>query len=336
MLLVCTRCTWTFFFTPMQRGKEGEVWKKRSMATPKLPSVALVHPSDVPTLAKACEVCICALLLEGCGSCERFAHVWRKVCAASKKESVLRAHVSCADAASKAGALELMQPRRSTFPCVLVYKDGRGAPIPYAGDMDDLDAPAVLQLILRASSELMMGDDDLAPFDLESEDGEEEAYEEEEEEVRLPDDEEEEEATQGEVATGNGVTMVHGDDVAVTHDLDPPGVHALTERAHADMRVCVLYYTNWCGHCTHFKPVFNECVQKSARSRFADSVCWCAVNCESEDGQKMASRAGVRGFPTLRVHHKFDETYAGSRTPAAILKFVTRRGSALKPKLLQR
>ena len=79
--------------------------------------------------------------------------------------------------------------------------------------------------------------------------------------------------------------------------------------ADARNRVCVLYYTTWCGHCNALKPVWNETVARGG----GDSR-WCAVNCETDEGQALADS---RNIPFIECSSKENINVTEVRTRRA-------------------
>jgi thiol-disulfide isomerase/thioredoxin len=274
-------------------------------------SIELVRPRDAPRLSLAADAVICLLSLRGCPSCAAFAPVWDEMCRKSQSDRVLKVHVTCATAEAKKEAKSLMSARRQKFPCVCVFRDGRGGAINHDDDYDTLDADALVSLVV-AKTRTLIGDGD----DVDDDDDDTPLMgldmEEEEDEDEPP-----------------ASSRPNADGVHVTHDASPPEVFAMCKGADARNRVCVLYYTTWCGHCNALKPVWNETVARGgAHSR------WCAVNCETDEGQALADAEGVRGYPTIHLHHDFREPFKGERSVERLLDFVSRE--AVRPALLRR
>lgn len=69
----------------------------------------------------------------------------------------------------------------------------------------------------------------------------------------------------------------------------------------------VLFYASWCGHCSAFMPVWDECVKKLSNY----PVKFTKIECI--DTEKRC--AGVPGFPTIRFFKDGKvEEYRGPRT----------------------
>lgn len=60
----------------------------------------------------------------------------------------------------------------------------------------------------------------------------------------------------------------------------------------------VFFYTDWCGFCQRFVPVFDKITKmKKIKSNFAIAY----VNCEDEKNQKYVQEYDIKGFPTVYV-----------------------------------
>ena len=83
----------------------------------------------------------------------------------------------------------------------------------------------------------------------------------------------------------------------------------------------VLFYAPWCGHCKSMKPDYE---QLRLRYRNNPNRRVAMINCD--DHKDFASKAGIEGFPTLRLYTnpKDDKyvDYEGPRTAEAIETFM--------------
>ena len=84
----------------------------------------------------------------------------------------------------------------------------------------------------------------------------------------------------------------------------------------------LLVFANWCGHCKHFIPIFND-ISKSLGSSF---VC---ASIESEelksDGEKLSIALKVQGFPTIKFfdqNGKIIGNYDDNRDKGTILNTI--------------
>lgn len=84
----------------------------------------------------------------------------------------------------------------------------------------------------------------------------------------------------------------------------------------------VLFYAPWCGHCKTMKPEYERLREKYMKNPNKNVV---MINCD--DHKEFASKAGVQGFPTLRLYKnpKDDKyvDYDGPRTAEAIETFLS-------------
>ena len=72
--------------------------------------------------------------------------------------------------------------------------------------------------------------------------------------------------------------------------------------------VVVLFFADWCGHCTTFKHIWNEAVTSCFDT---DLTCWVACN-EKDDAVKPCL-VGIEGFPTVQLHYNGRVTTMSSR-----------------------
>jgi len=84
----------------------------------------------------------------------------------------------------------------------------------------------------------------------------------------------------------------------------------------------VLFYAPWCGHCKTMKPDYEKLRKKYMKNPNKNVV---MINCD--DHKEFASKAGVQGFPSLRLYKnpKDDKyvDYEGPRTAEAIETFLS-------------
>lgn len=90
----------------------------------------------------------------------------------------------------------------------------------------------------------------------------------------------------------------------------------------------VKFYAPWCGHCKKLAPEW----EKAATDLKADGLKIAKVDATQE--KELASKYGVRGYPTIKLfkNGKEGEKYSGPRKAAGIAKYVRKQAAANKPK----
>ncbi|CAE8631565.1 unnamed protein product, partial [Polarella glacialis] len=79
-------------------------------------------------------------------------------------------------------------------------------------------------------------------------------------------------------------------------DLDPDNI---TDLWHGHIPWVMMYYADWCPHCHHYAPVFEEIAQGLAD--ISDKVKFGAINCP--DYNTFCNSVQIHGYPTLRTYH---------------------------------
>jgi len=73
----------------------------------------------------------------------------------------------------------------------------------------------------------------------------------------------------------------------------------------------VLFYAPWCGHCNNMKPDYDELKNKYKKNPNKNVV---MINCDEH--KEFASKAGVQGFPTIRLYkNPKDDKYVDYNGP---------------------
>lgn len=87
----------------------------------------------------------------------------------------------------------------------------------------------------------------------------------------------------------------------------------------------VLYYADWCPHCTHFKPEFTEA--RTQASNLGLDVAFVSVNVDKQGkGSECLSVKGVTGFPTVQLERDGTSppyvTYNGRRNAKDLVEWL--------------
>lgn len=89
----------------------------------------------------------------------------------------------------------------------------------------------------------------------------------------------------------------------------------------------LLVYANWCGHCTRFKPVYQE-INKILNTTRINAPLLALENEEMTD-ENVVKKLNVRGFPTILFFDQngviMDKPYEGERTSQKILQELCNR-----------
>lgn len=82
-----------------------------------------------------------------------------------------------------------------------------------------------------------------------------------------------------------------------------------------------IFYTDWCGHCKKFKPIYENELPKLIEENKIN----CTIDAIDADKNKdIVDEYGVTGFPTV-ILELFDgtkKTYDGPREASAIIEFL--------------
>lgn len=81
----------------------------------------------------------------------------------------------------------------------------------------------------------------------------------------------------------------------------------------------VKYFAPWCGHCKSLKEPYI-----AASTKVGDKAQLAEIDCTTEDAKALCEKAGVRGYPTLKLHGKDGSVteYEEGRTTDAIVNFM--------------
>ncbi len=107
------------------------------------------------------------------------------------------------------------------------------------------------------------------------------------------------------------------------------GLNNITEepKSKDDEVLMVLFYTDWCGFCNKFKPVYSEVSKELHNKKVGGKTIKVeAVNCDagSELEQKVAKDNGIQGYPTLKVWDNLNngKDYEGSRDKGELVDYL--------------
>lgn len=101
---------------------------------------------------------------------------------------------------------------------------------------------------------------------------------------------------------------------------------AVAESAGDSKKTLIFFRANWCGHCTRFKPVWDEtCAEMDQRPHLLD-VERKEVDVDTEEAKPLLQKHNVRGFPHVVLVYGGDkeEVYSGNRTKEDMIDFLER------------
>ena len=81
-----------------------------------------------------------------------------------------------------------------------------------------------------------------------------------------------------------------------------------------------LFYADWCGHCTTFKPIFDKNLKNLIESL---NIPVTLETIDFDNNKEISRKYGVSSFPTLILEiNNETHKYEGERTPEEIIKFI--------------
>lgn len=89
-------------------------------------------------------------------------------------------------------------------------------------------------------------------------------------------------------------------------------------------KVLIFFRANWCGHCTRFKPVWDEVCEAKKEIPALKGIDVMEVDVDKEESKPMLLKHNVRGFPhvVLAANGSSDVVYSGNRTKDDMLSFL--------------
>jgi len=82
----------------------------------------------------------------------------------------------------------------------------------------------------------------------------------------------------------------------------------------SELPTIILFYMDWCGHCMHFKPIWNEF------SKITDKK---YINVVKTDNDELVTKYKIEGFPTVKLF--IDDqviNYEGDRSVGGLADFI--------------
>lgn len=89
-------------------------------------------------------------------------------------------------------------------------------------------------------------------------------------------------------------------------------------------KVLIFFRATWCGHCTRFKPVWDDFCTAKAENSGLSQIDVLEVDVDKEESKPMLQKHNVRGFPhvVLTADGSSDVVYSGNRTKEDLLSFL--------------
>lgn len=95
-------------------------------------------------------------------------------------------------------------------------------------------------------------------------------------------------------------------------------IETTTGKSKDTARKIVLYFASWCGHCSNFKPTWNE-FKNVAKEKFPNLIVE-AIQCDSKTEDNNEKCKNINGFPTVLLDNTLE--YTGNRTTDSLISFV--------------
>lgn len=93
----------------------------------------------------------------------------------------------------------------------------------------------------------------------------------------------------------------------------------------SNQKMLLFFRANWCGHCTRFKPVWDEFKTECEQKSLFPNVKIIELDIDQESSKEKMTKHNVRGFPHVVLTDMNDENdtvYSGNRTKEDLIKFL--------------
>lgn len=93
----------------------------------------------------------------------------------------------------------------------------------------------------------------------------------------------------------------------------------------SNQKMLLFFRANWCGHCTRFKPVWDEFKTECEQKSLFPNVNIIELDIDQESSKEKMAKHNVRGFPHVVLTDMNDENdvvYSGNRTKEDLIKFL--------------
>jgi len=114
--------------------------------------------------------------------------------------------------------------------------------------------------------------------------------------------------------------IAFADEASDVLDLNPDNFDSTVDGASV---ILVEFFAPWCGHCKRLAPEY----EKAATELKKSNIQIAKVDADNEVNKPLASRFGIRGFPTLKLFRngKVVGDYQGERTADAIISYMKKQ-----------
>ena len=101
---------------------------------------------------------------------------------------------------------------------------------------------------------------------------------------------------------------------------------ALAESAGDSKKTLLFFRANWCGHCSRFKPVWDDACKEIEKRPHLRDVELKEVDVDTEEAKPLIQKHNVHGFPHVVLVYGADknDVYSGNRTKEDLVDFLER------------